>query len=80
MASRPPRRAHHASRRAHPQRRGLLVNAARPGTLRLSPPLTVCGAEVDETLSILKEVLGEWSEAEVRMERHEDEPRTEGRY
>jgi len=44
-------------------RRGLLVNAVRPGTLRLSPPLTVCRAEVDEALAILKDVLGEWSEA-----------------
>jgi 4-aminobutyrate aminotransferase-like enzyme len=35
----------------------------RPGTLRLSPPLTVCVAEVDEALAILKDVLGEWSEA-----------------
>ncbi len=44
-------------------RRGLLVNAVRPGTLRLSPPLTVCRAEVDEALAILKDVLAEWSEA-----------------
>ena len=44
-------------------RRGLLVNAVRPGTMRLSPPLTVCGAEVDEALAILKDVLAEWSEA-----------------
>lgn len=40
----------------------------RPGALRRSPPLTVCGAEVDEALARLKGVLG-----------YEDEPRTEGR-
>lgn len=37
--------------------RGLLVNAPRPRTLRLAPPLTVTEAEVDEALGILGEAL-----------------------
>jgi predicted acetylornithine/succinylornithine family transaminase len=37
---------------------GLLVTAAGPGTVRLSPPLTVTSDEVAEAISILEEVLG----------------------
>ncbi|MFQ5678077.1 MAG: acetylornithine transaminase [Gemmatimonadota bacterium] len=38
---------------------GLLVNAPRPHTLRLAPPLTVAPEEVDEALEILAEALKE---------------------
>ncbi len=41
--------------------RGLLLNAVRPGTLRLAPPLTVSASEVDAALLILQEVLAEAS-------------------
>jgi acetylornithine/succinyldiaminopimelate/putrescine aminotransferase len=37
---------------------GLLVNAVRPDTLRLAPPLLVSDAEIDEALAILGRVLG----------------------
>jgi acetylornithine/N-succinyldiaminopimelate aminotransferase len=37
---------------------GLLVTSAGPGTLRLSPPLTVSPEEVAQAISILQEVLG----------------------
>jgi acetylornithine/N-succinyldiaminopimelate aminotransferase len=37
---------------------GLLVTSAGPGTLRLSPPLTVSPQEVAQAISILQEVLG----------------------
>ncbi len=37
--------------------RGLLLNAVRPRTLRLAPPLTVSASEVDAALLILQEVL-----------------------
>jgi acetylornithine/succinyldiaminopimelate/putrescine aminotransferase len=40
-------------------RRGLLVNAVRPRTLRFAPPLVVREAEVDQALAILDEVLEE---------------------
>jgi predicted acetylornithine/succinylornithine family transaminase len=36
---------------------GLLVNPVRPDTLRLAPPLLVTDAEIDEALSVLREVL-----------------------
>jgi predicted acetylornithine/succinylornithine family transaminase len=36
---------------------GLVVNAVTPSAIRLTPPLTVEGAEVDEALAILAEVL-----------------------
>lgn len=38
---------------------GLLVNPITPTALRLTPPLTTGGAEVDEAMSILQTVLGE---------------------
>lgn len=38
---------------------GLLVNAVRPTTLRLAPPLVVTDAEVDEAIAILGRVLAE---------------------
>ena len=38
-------------------RRGLLVNAVRPNTLRFAPPLVVSADEVDRALQILDEVL-----------------------
>ncbi|HVL04299.1 MAG TPA: acetylornithine transaminase [Acidimicrobiales bacterium] len=37
--------------------RGLVVNAVTPTAVRLAPPLLVSGAEIDEALSILAEVL-----------------------
>ena len=37
--------------------RGLLVLSAGPEVLRLTPPLVVCDAEVDEALAVLGEVL-----------------------
>lgn len=40
-------------------RRGLLVNAVRPRTLRLAPPLVVTEAEIDRALGILDGVLKE---------------------
>jgi acetylornithine aminotransferase len=43
------------------RKRGLLLNAVRPGTLRLAPPLTVSASEVDAALLILQEVLAEAS-------------------
>ncbi|MHB1504379.1 MAG: acetylornithine transaminase [Acidimicrobiales bacterium] len=39
--------------------RGLVVNAARPDTVRLAPPLLVSSEQVDEALSILRDVMGE---------------------
>lgn len=45
--------------------RGLLLNAVRPGTLRLAPPLTVSASEVDAALLILEEVLAEASPGDV---------------
>jgi acetylornithine/succinyldiaminopimelate/putrescine aminotransferase len=36
---------------------GLVVNAVTPTALRLAPPLTVEGAEIDEALAILRSVL-----------------------
>ena len=44
-----------AAARAH----GLLVNAVRPDTLRLAPPLILTAAEVDEALPLLGAALGE---------------------
>jgi acetylglutamate kinase len=44
--------------------RGLLLNAVRPGTLRLAPPLTVSASEVDAALLILREVLSQVSPGE----------------
>jgi acetylglutamate kinase len=38
---------------------GLLLNAVRPRTLRLAPPLTVSASEVEAALIILREVLNE---------------------
>ncbi|MGH9392320.1 MAG: acetylornithine transaminase [Vicinamibacteria bacterium] len=38
---------------------GLLVNAVRSNALRLVPPLTVTGAEIDEALAILRTALRE---------------------
>lgn len=40
-------------------RRGLLVNATSEKTLRFLPPLTVTAAEVDETVRILADAIGE---------------------
>jgi acetylornithine/N-succinyldiaminopimelate aminotransferase len=37
---------------------GLIVNAVRPNTVRLTPPLTVSEAEVDEAVAILEKALG----------------------
>ena len=37
--------------------RGLVVNAVTPTAMRLTPPLTVSDAEIDEALAILTEVL-----------------------
>jgi len=37
---------------------GLVVNAVSPTALRLAPPLTVSGEEIDEALAILRKVLG----------------------
>jgi acetylornithine aminotransferase len=45
--------------------RGLLLNAVRPGTLRLAPPLTVSASEVDAALLILQEVLAEASSGDL---------------
>lgn len=42
--------------------RGLLLNAVRPHTLRLAPPLTVSAPEVDAALIILRDVLNEISQ------------------
>jgi acetylornithine/succinyldiaminopimelate/putrescine aminotransferase len=39
--------------------RGLLVNAVRPDSVRVAPPLLVSDDEVDEALAILGAVLGE---------------------
>ncbi len=39
------------------RQRGLLVNAVRPNTLRLSPPLVVSEEEVDRAVRILEEAL-----------------------
>jgi acetylornithine/N-succinyldiaminopimelate aminotransferase len=36
----------------------LVVNATGPTTIRLLPPLTVSGVEIDEALSRLRSVLG----------------------
>ena len=36
---------------------GLVVNAVSPTALRLAPPLTVSGEEIDEALAILRTVL-----------------------
>ena len=38
---------------------GLVINAPRPDTLRLAPPLTVSDAEIDEALGVLEAVLAE---------------------
>jgi len=40
--------------------RGLLVNKVKPNALRFIPPLVVTRAELDEGLSILREVLKKW--------------------
>jgi len=45
--------------------RGLLLNAVRPDTLRLAPPLTVSASEVDAALLILQEVLAEASSGDL---------------
>ena len=37
---------------------GLVINAVSPTALRLAPPLTVSGEEIDEALAILRKVLG----------------------
>jgi acetylornithine aminotransferase/acetylornithine/N-succinyldiaminopimelate aminotransferase len=37
---------------------GLIVNAVRPNIVRLTPPLTVSEAEVDEAVAILEKTLG----------------------
>jgi 4-aminobutyrate aminotransferase-like enzyme len=37
--------------------RGLVVNAITPTALRLTPPLTVSDAEIDEAVAILADVL-----------------------
>ena len=37
--------------------RGLLLNAVRPNTVRLMPPLIITEADVDEALGILDGVL-----------------------
>ncbi|MDQ7801332.1 MAG: hypothetical protein RB147_08665, partial [Armatimonadota bacterium] len=39
------------------RQRGLLVNAVRPNTLRLCPPLVVSEEEVDRAVGILEEAL-----------------------
>jgi acetylornithine/succinyldiaminopimelate/putrescine aminotransferase len=39
--------------------RGLLVNAVRPDTVRLAPPLLVSDTEIDQALAILRAVLVE---------------------
>ncbi|WP_284616571.1 aminotransferase class III-fold pyridoxal phosphate-dependent enzyme [Aquabacterium humicola] len=46
-------------RRADDKRPGLLVNAARPGTLRFMPALNVGSGEVELALAMLDEVLAE---------------------
>jgi acetylornithine aminotransferase len=38
-------------------RRGLVVNACRPDTLRLAPPFIVTDAEIEEAVGILAGVL-----------------------
>ena len=40
------------------RQRGLLVNAVRPHTVRLCPPLVVSAEEVDRAVAILEEALG----------------------
>jgi acetylornithine/N-succinyldiaminopimelate aminotransferase len=42
--------------------RGLLVNAVRPDTIRLAPPLIVTEPEIDEAVEILHSALGEVAE------------------
>jgi len=37
---------------------GLVTNAVTPTAIRLAPPLTVSGEEIDEALAILRAVLG----------------------
>lgn len=44
---------------------GLLLNAVRPGTLRLAPPLNVSASEVDAALLILRQVLAEASSGDL---------------
>jgi len=36
---------------------GLVVNGVTSHALRLAPPLTVSGAEIDEAISIIKQVV-----------------------
>ena len=38
---------------------GLLVNAVRPDTIRVAPPLLVSDAEIDQALGVLRRVVGE---------------------
>jgi len=44
-------------------RRGLVVNAPRPDTVRLAPPLLVSDAEIDEALGILAAAMAEVASA-----------------
>jgi acetylornithine aminotransferase len=39
--------------------RGLVVNAPRPDTIRLAPPLLVSDAEIDEGLTLLAGALSD---------------------
>jgi acetylornithine/N-succinyldiaminopimelate aminotransferase len=51
--------AHAAAVEASARSRGLLVNAVRPDTLRLAPPLILTEAEVDEAVPLLAAALEE---------------------
>ena len=55
--------AHAPAVEAAARRRGLLVNAVRPDTLRLVPPLIVTEAEVDEAVPLLAAALDEVADA-----------------
>jgi predicted acetylornithine/succinylornithine family transaminase len=45
-------------------RRGLIVNAPRPDTIRMAPPLLVSDDEIDEALAIFADAVGEASPRE----------------
>jgi acetylornithine/N-succinyldiaminopimelate aminotransferase len=44
--------------------RGLVVNGITPTAIRLTPPLTVSEAEIDEAVELLRGVLGEMAAPE----------------
>jgi 4-aminobutyrate aminotransferase-like enzyme len=43
--------------------KGLLINKLKPNAIRLMPPLIITEKEVDEAISILKDVIASQSEA-----------------